>query len=114
VPDQDAPTAWKNPMAWLPFSIAEFALSGGDGDDRFVDVSFADLQTDSVKTVADSYEKRGLEFSDAARDKVRQWADGNKPGQRGTHNYELADYGLTQEQVHEAFAEYLATYDASA
>ena len=84
------------------------------GDDRFVDVSFADLQTDSVKTVADSYDKLGLEFSDAARAKVQEWADGNKPGARGTHTYELADFGLTEGQVREAFGEYLSTYDASA
>jgi hypothetical protein len=84
------------------------------GDDRFVDVSFADLQTDSVKTVADSYDKLGLNFSDAARAKVQEWADGNKPGQRGTHNYELTDFGLTEGQVREVFADYLATYDASA
>jgi hypothetical protein len=84
------------------------------GDDRFVDVSFADLQTDSVRTVADSYDKLGLTFTDAARAKVREWADGHKPGQRGMHNYELADYGLTEEQVREAFGEYLATYDATA
>ncbi len=50
------------------------------GDDRFVDVSFADLQTDSVKTVADSYDKLGLEFSDAARAKVQEWADGQQAG----------------------------------
>ena len=74
------------------------------GDDRFVDVSFADLQTDSVKTVADSYEQLGLEFSDAARAKVQEWADGHKPGQRGTHTYELADFGLTEGQVREASA----------
>jgi len=84
------------------------------GDDRFVDVSFADLQTDSVKTVAESYEKLGLEFTDAARAKVQEWADGHKPGQRGTHTYELADFGLTEGQVREAFTDYLATYDASA
>jgi hypothetical protein len=84
------------------------------GDDRFVDVSFADLQSDSVKTVADSYERLGLEFSDAARAKVQEWADGHKPGQRGTHTYELADYGLTEGYVREAFSDYLATYDATA
>ena len=84
------------------------------GDDRFVDVSFADLQRDSVKTVADGYDKLGLEFTDEARAKVQEWADRNKPGQRGTHNYELADYGLTEGQVHEAFGEYLARYDATA
>ena len=84
------------------------------GDDRFVDVSFADLQTAPVETVATSYQKLGLEFGDAARQRVQAWADDNKPGQRGAHKYELADYGLSVEQVHEAFAGYLAKYDATA
>jgi Sulfotransferase family len=84
------------------------------GDDRFVDVSFADLQTEPVRTLASSYEQLGLTFSDSARATVQEWADEHKPGHRGTHNYELADYGLTPEQVREAFSEYLATYDASA
>lgn len=84
------------------------------GDDRFVDVSFADLQTDPISTVAGSYEKLGLEFTDSARAKVSEWADEHKPGHRGVHTYDLADYGLTVEQVHEAFGDYMATYDASA
>jgi len=84
------------------------------GDDRFIDVSFADLQSDSVNTVADSYRQLGLTFSDSARTKVQQWADHHKPGHRGVHNYQLADYGLTTEQVNDAFSEYRATYDATA
>ncbi len=84
------------------------------GDDRFVDVSFADLQHDSVKTVADAYGQLGLEFADTARANVQAWADGHQPGHRGTHDYELADYGLTEGQVRDAFADYLAAYDASA
>jgi hypothetical protein len=83
------------------------------GDDRFVDVSFAALQTDPVNTVADSYEKLGLTFTDSARTKVQDWADEHKPGHRGTHSYDLADYGLSPEQVHETFSDYIATYDAS-
>jgi hypothetical protein len=84
------------------------------GDDRFVDVSFADLQTDPVNTVANSYERLGLTFGDQARASVQQWADDHKPGHRGTHVYDLADYGLTPDQVREAFGDYLARYDASA
>ena len=37
------PPAWKNPMAWLPFSIAEAALSGGGEDVRTV-AAWAHLQ----------------------------------------------------------------------
>ena len=84
------------------------------GDDRFVDISFADLQTDPVGTVAASYERLGLAFSDTARTQVQEWAGGHRPGQRGRHTYELADYGLSPEQIHDAFGNYLAAYDATA
>ncbi len=84
------------------------------GDDRFVDVSFADLQTEPVKTLESSYDQLGIAFTESARATVQKWADEHKPGHRGAHNYELADYGLSSEQVREAFSEYLATYDASA
>jgi hypothetical protein len=84
------------------------------GDDRFADVSFADLQTDPVHTLQTSYESLGLTFTAATLHRVTQWAQGHRPGSRGTHEYDLADYGLTPEGVHERFADYLATYDATA
>ncbi len=43
-----------------------------------------------------------------------EWAGEHKPGQRGMHSYELSEYGLTEEQVREAFGDYLSTYDATA
>jgi hypothetical protein len=84
------------------------------GDDRFADVSFADLQTDPVHTLQTSYESLGLTFTDATLHRVTQWAQGHRPGSRGTHEYDLADYGLTPEGVRERFADYLAAYDATA
>jgi hypothetical protein len=84
------------------------------GDNRFVDVSFADLNTDAIGTLEAGYDRLGLPFTEKARGHVQQWADGHRPGSRGEHAYDLADYGLTREQVHDAFADYLATYDATA
>ena len=102
-------------LAWWVEGISRaMAFRRKFGDDRFVDVSFADLQTAPVDTVANSYERLGLTFTDSARARVQEWAAQHKPGQHGTHTYELADYGLTPEQVREAFGEYLATFDASA
>lgn len=102
-------------LAWWALATkraVDFRRKFGDG--RFVDVSFADLQSDSVGTVARSYEQLGIEFNDSARARVEGWAAQHKPGQRGTHAYELSEYGLTEDQVREAFSEYLSTYDASA
>lgn len=84
------------------------------GDGRFADVSFADLQADPVSTLQNSYESLGLTFTDASRASVQRWAEGHRPGSRGAHDYDLADYGLTPEGVRERFADYLATYDATA
>jgi hypothetical protein len=84
------------------------------GDDRFADVSFADLQKDPVSTLRGAYKKLGLSFSDATLRSVRDWADGHQPGARSVHEYALSDYGLTADQVRMAFAEYLAMYDATA
>jgi hypothetical protein len=84
------------------------------GDERFADVSFADLQTDPVRTLQTTYESLGLTFTDATLHSVRQWAQEHRPGSRGTHEYDLADYGLTPEGVRERFADYLAAYDATA
>jgi Sulfotransferase family len=83
------------------------------GDDRFADVSFADLQRDPVGTLRTSYQRLGLTFTDATYASVNQWAAGHKPGSRGAHDYALADYGLTPESVRERFTDYLASYDAT-
>ena len=42
--DEQSSPAWKNPMAWLPHSIAEAALSGGDSDDVELAAAWAHLQ----------------------------------------------------------------------
>ena len=94
-----APSSWRGgPRA----SGARWTSASSFGDDRFVDVSFADLQTDSVRTVADSYDQLGLELH------RRGAREGPGVGRRAqarltaaTHTYELADYGLTPEQVRE-------------
>ena len=84
------------------------------GDDRFADVSFADLQVNPVGALEGAYKQLGLGFTDATLRSVEQWADGHKPGARGAHDPDLSDYGLTPDRVRASFAEYLATYDATA
>jgi hypothetical protein len=84
------------------------------GDDRFADIAFTDLQTDPVSTLAAGYQSLGLDFTDTTAHMVKQWAHEHKPGSRGPHDYDLADYGLTPESVRERFADYLRAYDATA
>jgi len=82
------------------------------GDERFADVSFAELQTNPVNTLERAYKTLGLTFSDATVRSVETWARGHKPGSRGAHDYDLDAYGLTPDQGRASFADYLAAYDA--
>jgi hypothetical protein len=84
------------------------------GDDRFADVSFADLQTDPLEALAGALERIGLPFDDDSRASVARWADSHEPGAHGTHSYELSDFGLEPAQIRERFAPYYARFDVQA
>src|SRR5947209_2879610 len=84
------------------------------GDDRFADVAFAGLQHDPVRTLQAGYESLGLTFSETTGRAVEQWAGEHKPGSRGSHDYELSEFGLHPDSVRERFTDYLRTYDATA
>jgi len=84
------------------------------GDDRFADLSFADLQVNPVSAMQEAYERIGIEFSDTSRAAVNTWATTHEPGSHGRHSYDLAEFGLSADQVRERFAPYLESYDAVA
>jgi hypothetical protein len=44
VTDEQTPSAWRNPLAWLPFSIAEAALAGDASRDVELAAAWAHLQ----------------------------------------------------------------------
>jgi hypothetical protein len=68
---------------------------------RFFDVSYGDLVTDPVGTAEAVYAHFGLPFTGAAADAMRALSTGGRPG--AAHQYTLAEFGLTQEQVAERF-----------
>ena len=84
------------------------------GDGRFADLAWADLQSDPVGALASAYERIGLGFTDRSREAVTRWAGSHQPGSHGQHSYDLAQFGLEPDQVHQSFARYMETYDAAA
>jgi len=81
------------------------------GDDRFADVSFADLQSDPLEALAGALGRIGFSFDSRSRASVEAWAAAHEPGSHGTHTYELSDFGLKPDQVRERFAPYYATFE---
>jgi hypothetical protein len=81
------------------------------GDERFADVSFAELQTDPLAALEKGLTRIGLRFDDRSRASVAEWAGTHEPGAHGTHSYQLSDFGLEPDQIRERFAPYYAAFD---
>jgi hypothetical protein len=71
---------------------------------QFVDVDYREFVTDPVATTKAIYESFGLEWTTAVDEAVTKLdAESRQGGRRPKHSYDLGDYGLTEEQVREAF-----------
>jgi len=79
---------------------------GPGGDDGVIDVDYYRLVADPVATMAEIYDRAGMEMSAAVRLQLAGWTAANPKGQRGTHNYHLADYGLDPGTVNAMFEPY--------
>jgi hypothetical protein len=77
------------------------------GEDRFFDISFADMQKDPVAVLGNAYDKLGLVMSAEAEHRMVDWRAANPPGAHGTHEFSLGEFGLTPEHVRERFGFYL-------
>jgi Sulfotransferase family len=84
------------------------------GDERFADISFAELQTDPLAALERGLTQIGLPFDEQSRSSVAAWAGTHEPGAHGTHSYELSDFGLERDQIRERFAPYYAAFDIEA
>lgn len=79
------------------------SVRGTAGDERFVDVDYADLVADPVGTVEQVYGRTGLPWDDDVAAAVRKEHELSRSGPRAPrHRYSLEDYGLTEVQVRAA------------
>jgi hypothetical protein len=80
------------------------------GDDRFIDVGQKEMEASAIGVAERIYEFAGLPLSDEMRATIADWADKNAKGSRGAHTYSAEQYGLTDDEIREAFAGYLDKY----
>jgi Sulfotransferase family len=78
--------------------------------DQFVDVDHATLLRDPMGTVEMIYDRVGTRLSGTARAAmIAQDRQGRSGAARPSHEYQLADFGLTEKQVRDRFAGYAGT-----
>jgi hypothetical protein len=78
-----------------------------------VDVQYADLVANPLRTVEDLYAACGTQVDGRARDAIGAYARAHPKGKLGTHGYDLAEFGLDAGELTERFAGYVNRYDVA-
>lgn len=99
---------WQERLAWGTNRAMESRKHYAE--DRFVDIWFRDAMKDPIGEIERAYGVFGIEMTDAARAGMEQWRVDNPRDNRPPHQYTLAEYGLTEEGIKAAFADYRAAY----
>ena len=73
---------------------------------RFIDVSYYDLTRDPIAELRGICEQAGIAFGDEAERGAARCMEANPQNRFGRHAYRLADFGLTEQVVDEAFSSY--------
>jgi hypothetical protein len=110
-------------MAWVAENYPWQAVQHADrvmntreklGSDRIVDVHYASLMREPIQTMRKLYRALGDEFTGAAEAGMSAWLADNPQGKFGKHEYALAQFGLTADQVRSKFERYLSRYEVEA
>jgi Sulfotransferase family len=80
------------------------------GEDRIIDVHYSELTRQPIETMRKLYTSLGDDFTAAAEAGMRTWLADNPQDKFGKHEYNLAQYGLSQESTAAQFERYLARY----
>ncbi|MYM64168.1 sulfotransferase [Pseudomaricurvus sp. HS19] len=81
------------------------------GEDRVIDVHYADLMNDPISAMRKLYAGLGDDFTAEAQQGMQDWLDDNPQNKFGKHEYKLSQYGLDESQVRDAFERYSSRYD---
>jgi hypothetical protein len=81
-----------------------------DKPGQFFDAHFEDTLEDPVDLLRRAYEHFGLDFTDAARQRMTAFLAVNPRGKWGVHRYVLGDFDLSLGEIHERFSEYCSEF----
>ena len=93
-------------MIWLE-SIRRLVDFRNDGrENRFVDVSFSDMQSDPIGSMEILYDQLGDELSDDTRSRMAEWWEDSSKDRRQGGRPDPAAYGLDMDLIRKDFAFY--------
>ncbi len=80
------------------------------GHERIIDVHYADLVREPIKTMRYLYQAMGDEFTAETEAGMNAWLNDNAQDKFGRHEYKLKQFGLEVDTVRSRFERYLSAY----
>jgi hypothetical protein len=80
------------------------------GESRFVDVGQPELAANPIGVAERVYAVAGLELTGSVCDAMQTWSAQNAAGSRGEHRYSAEEFGVTEAEIRDVFADYFARF----
>jgi len=98
-------TIGRSQLTLLERQLDRYRSARANSSATFLDVEYDDFVADPVSTVAGVYRDAGLPWNEGSEQAVRSELDVSRSGVRApSHRYDLADYGLTEDEVRAALS----------
>lgn len=82
-------------------------------EDRFLDVQHPEFIADPMGVLRRIYAFLDLELEPDVEQAMQEWTRVNRSGKHGAHVYTAEQFGLSTEQLHDDYAEYIRHYDVA-
>jgi hypothetical protein len=99
-----------NRSRWGPTLEKFTALRERVGDERFIDISYRDLLKDPVGEARKALAAVGMALDAQGEVAINTWLEENSRDQRASHEYTAADYGLSDRELENDFANYIRRF----
>ncbi|MDB5968656.1 MAG: sulfotransferase family protein [Hydrocarboniphaga sp.] len=102
--------------SWQAVEHAERIMNFRDkfGEDRVIDVHYGELMRQPIETMRRLYKVLGDDYTAEAESSMATWINDNPQDKFGRHEYKLAQYGLTPDQLRKMFERYSSRYQVEA
>ena len=78
---------------------------------RVLDIQFNDFIADNVGTVERIYDYFNMPMSGQTAKLMQDYAEAHTMGKHGSHDYQLEEYGLSEQKILDRFGFYIERFD---
>lgn len=99
-------------LEWEKISVDRYLAARGrlGLDGHIFDVQYDRIRDDPMPVYREIYRRAGHTLTTEAEQSMRQWEQGNEQGKHGKHVYSLAQFGLSERKIDDAFGEYIRRF----